>query len=351
MDLLPYLKLVAERGASDLYLTANAPIKIRHEGKVLSVGKNELTAEHVRAAANALMSEDQREFYESNLECDFAIEPDSVGRFRVNVFSQRGTPAMAMRYIPAEVPEFDTLGLPPVLKELIMHRRGLLLMVGPTGSGKTTSLASLIRYRANERTGHILTIEDPIEFSHPNSRSIVNQREIGQDTHSYMNALRSAVRETPDVILIGEIRDRDTLESSIQLAGTGHLTISTLHANNASQALERILNLFPDQQQHKLLMDLSVNLRAIISQRLVLTKDERRVPAVEVMLNTPYVAELIAKGDVEGIKQALDSSGERGMQSFDAALHKLYKEERITLDEALSHADSRANLEAKISFG
>ncbi|HET7370914.1 MAG TPA: PilT/PilU family type 4a pilus ATPase [Gammaproteobacteria bacterium] len=351
MDLLPYLKLVAERKASDLYLTSRAPIKIRHEGKVLSVGKNELTAEMVREAANGLMSADQREFYEANLECDFAIEPDGVGRFRVNVFSQRGTPALALRYIPTEVPEFDTLGAPAVLKELIMHRRGLFLMVGPTGSGKTTTLASLIRHRADARTGHILTIEDPIEFSHPNNRSIINQREIGQDTHSYMNALRSAVRETPDVILIGEIRDRDTLESAIQLAGTGHLTISTLHANNTSQALERILNLFPDQQQHKLLMDLSVNLRAIVSQRLVLGKDERRVPAVEVMLNTPYIAELIVKGDVEGIKQALSNGGERGMQSFDDALHKLYQSGKISLDEALSHADSRANLEAKISFG
>jgi twitching motility protein PilU len=351
MDLLPYLKLVAEKNASDLYLTARAPIKIRHEGKVLSVGKQELTGEIVQAAADRLMTEDQREFYAANLECDFAIEPEGVGRFRVNIFSQRGTPAIAMRYIPTEVPEFDTLGLPPVLKELIMHRRGLFLMVGPTGSGKTTTLASLIRYRANSRTGHILTIEDPIEFSHPNGRSIINQREIGQDTHSYMNALRSAVRETPDVILIGEIRDRDTLESAIQLAGTGHLTIATLHANNASQALERILNLFPDQQQHKLLMDLSVNLRAIVSQRLVLSKDESRIAAVEVMLNTPYIAELVVKGDVEGIKKALSESGEQGMQSFDNALHQLYKEERVSLDEALSHADSRANLEAKISFG
>lgn len=351
MDLLPYLKLVAERGASDLYITAHAPIKIRHEGKVLSVGKQELTAEVAQAAAFALMSADQREFYESNLECDFAIEPPDVGRFRVNVFSQRGTPAMAMRHIPTDVPEFDTLGLPSVLKDLIMHRRGLLLVVGPTGSGKTTTLASLIRYRANLRTGHILTIEDPIEFSHPNGRSIVNQREIGTDTHSYSNALRSAVRETPDVILIGEIRDRDTLESALQLAGTGHLTISTLHANNASQALERILNLFPDQQQHKLLMDLSVNLRAIVSQRLVLGKDEHRVPAVEVMLNTPYIGELVVKGDIDGIKQALANGGERGMQSFDDALHQLYKHGRITLNEALSHADSRANLEAQISFG
>lgn len=351
MDLLPYLKLVAERKASDLYLTARAPIKIRHEGKVLSVGKQELTADMVKAAADGLMSDDQREFYEANLECDFAIEPDGIGRFRVNVFSQRGIPALAMRYIPAEVPEFDTLGVPPVLKELIMHRLGLLLLVGPTGSGKTTTLASLIRYRTNARTGHILTIEDPIEFSHPNGRSIINQREIGQDTHSYMNALRSAVRETPDVILIGEIRDRDTLESAIQLAGTGHLTISTMHANNASQALDRILNLFPDQQQHKLLMDLSVNLRAIVSQRLVLGQDERRLPAVEVMLNTPYIAELIVKGDIEGIKQALSNGGERGMQSFDMALHQLYQAGQISLDEALSHADSRANLEAKISFG
>ncbi|HET7674013.1 MAG TPA: PilT/PilU family type 4a pilus ATPase [Gammaproteobacteria bacterium] len=350
MDLLPYLKLVAERKASDLYLTAHAPIKIRVEGKVLSVGKGELTPDQVQAAAFGMMSQDQIEFYNANLECDFAIEPDGLGRFRANVFSQRGTPALALRYIPQEVPEFDTLGLPDVLKELIMHRRGLVLMVGPTGSGKTTSLASLIRYRANLRTGHILTIEDPIEFSHPNTRSIVNQREIGTDTHSYANALRSAVRETPDVILIGEIRDRETMESAIQLAGTGHLTISTLHANNTSQAMERILNLFPEQQ-HKLLMDLSVNLRAIVSQRLVLGKEGRRVPAVEVMLNTPFIAGLIAKGDIDGIKQAIENRGERGMQSFDAALHALFQKGLITMEEALSHADSRANLEAKINFG
>lgn len=350
MDMLPYLKLVAERKASDLYLTAHAPVKLRVEGKVLSVGKSALSTETVTEAAFGMMTEDQVEFYKANLECDFAVEPDGVGRFRVNVFSQRGTPALALRYIPTEVPAFETLNLPEVLKDLIMQRRGLLLMVGPTGSGKTTSLASLIRYRANLRTGHILTIEDPIEFSHPNTRAIVNQREIGTDTHSFANALRSAVRETPDVILIGEIRDRDTLESAIQLAGTGHLTISTLHANNTSQALERILNLFPEDH-HKLLMDLSINLRAIASQRLVLGKDGRRVPAVEVMLNTPYVAELIAKGDIDGVKQALENRGEKGMQSFDTALHLLYQDGLITLDEALGHADSRANLEAKINFG
>lgn len=351
MDLQPYLKLVAERDASDLYLTAGATPKIRHEGKVLAVGQNKLTAATIQAAADNIMTEDQREFFESNLEADFAIEPEGLGRFRVNVFRQRGSTAMALRYIPMEVPQFDSLGLPETLKDLIMAPRGLFLMVGPTGSGKTTSLASLIRYRAESRTGHILTIEDPIEFAHPHSRSIVNQREVGQDTHSYPNALRSAVRETPDVILIGEIRDRDTLESAIQLAGTGHLTISTLHANNTAQAIERILNLFPDEQQHKLLMDLSVNLRAIVSQRLVVSKDESRVAAVEVMLNTPYVSELVAKGDVDGINEALAGAGTRGMQSFDHALHELYKQGRISLEQALGNADSRANLEAKISFG
>jgi twitching motility protein PilU len=258
---------------------------------------------------------------------------------------------MVLRYIPSEVPKFDGLNLPPVLKELILHKRGLLLMVGSTGSGKSTTLAAMINHRNENQAGHILSIEDPIEFSHPNIQSIVNQREVGQDTLSYANALKSSLREAPDVILIGEIRDRETMEAAIELAGTGHLAISTLHANNAHQTMDRIINMFPQELHKQLFMDLSLNLRSIISQRLVIGKDGKRVAAVEVMLNTPHIADLILKGQVDEIREAMEESPEGGMQSFDQALYNLYKEGRIELEEALKNADSRANLEAKINFG
>jgi twitching motility protein PilU len=351
MNISPYLKLMVEKKASDLYFTTNAPVKIKIEGKQVPVGKTLLTPEMVREAAYGIMSEKQRKSYEVKHECDFAIAEEGVGRFRVNVFVQRGSVAMVLRYIPSEVPKFENLQLPPVLKELILHKRGLLLMVGSTGSGKSTTLAAMINHRNESQAGHILSIEDPIEFSHPNIQSIVNQREVGQDTLSYANALKSSLREAPDVILIGEIRDRETMEAAIELAGTGHLAISTLHANNAHQTMDRIINMFPQELHKQLFMDLSLNLRSIISQRLVLGKDGKRVAAVEVMLNTPHIADLILKGQVDEIREAMEESPEGGMQSFDQALYNLYKEGRVDLEEALKNADSRANLEAKINFG
>ncbi|HEX7965612.1 MAG TPA: PilT/PilU family type 4a pilus ATPase [Gammaproteobacteria bacterium] len=351
MNISPYLKLMVEKKASDLYFTTNAPVKIKIEGKQVPVGKTLLTPEMVREAAYGIMNEKQRKSYEVKHESDFAIAEEGVGRFRVNVFVQRGNVAMVLRYIPSEVPKFENLNLPPVLKDLILHKRGLMLMVGSTGSGKSTTLSAMINHRNESQAGHILTIEDPIEFSHPNIQSIVNQREVGQDTLSYANALKSSLREAPDVILIGEIRDRETMEAAIELAGTGHLAISTLHANNAHQTMDRIINMFPQELHKQLFMDLSLNLRAIISQRLVIGKDGKRVAAVEVMLNTPHIADLILKGQVDEIREAMEESPEGGMQSFDEALHRLYKEGRIELEEALKNADSRANLEAKINFG
>ena len=351
MNISPYLKLMVEKNASDLYLTSNAPVKIKIEGKQVPVGKTLLTPELVRDAAYGIMNEKQRKSYEVKHECDFAIAEEGVGRFRVNVFVQRGQVAMVLRYIPSSVPKFESLRLPPILKDLILHKRGLLLMVGSTGSGKSTTLAAMVNHRNENQAGHILTIEDPIEFSHPNVQSIVNQREVGQDTLSYANALKSSLREAPDVILIGEIRDRETMEAAIELAGTGHLAISTLHANNAHQTMDRIINMFPQELHKQLFMDLSLNLRSIISQRLVIGKDGKRVAAVEVMLNTPHIADLILKGQIDEIREAMEESPEGGMQSFDQALYNLYKEGRIELEEALKNADSRANLEAKINFG
>ena len=352
MDIQPYLKLMVERNASDLFFTVGAPVKIKLEGKVSSVGKTVLDSEMTQAAAFGIMNEHQINYYEENMECDFAISlPDGSARFRVNVFRQRGEVGMVLRLIPSKIPGIEELGLPEILKDLSKHKRGLILMVGATGSGKSTTLAAMIDHRNEAVPGHILTIEDPVEFSHPNKKAIVNQREVGVDTLSYHNALKASLREAPDVILIGEIRDRETMEAALELSNTGHLALSTLHANNAHQAMERVINMFPQALHKQLFMDLSLNLRAVISQRLVLGIDGRRVAAIEVMINTPHIAELILKGDIDEIKEAMEGSGQRGMQTFDMALHSLYKEGRIELEEALSNADSRTNLEAKINFG
>lgn len=351
MNITQLLKLMVEKNASDLYFTADAPVKIKIEGKAVSVGKSVLDADTVRKAAYGIMDDDQIQFFEANLEVDFAITEDGVGRFRVNVFQQRGRVAMVLRYIPSDVPTLENLKMPPVLKDMIMQKRGLLLMVGATGSGKSTTLAAMLNHRNENSTGHILTIEDPIEFTHPNKNCIVNQREIGEDTHSYHNALKSSLREAPDVILIGEIRDRETMEAALELAGTGHLAISTLHANNANQTMDRVINMFPEQLHKQLFMDLSLNLRGIISQRLVSAKDGRRVAAVEIMLNTPHIADLILKGKIDEVKEAMQESSEKGMQTFDDSLYDLYQSGKIELEEALRNADSRANLEAKINFG
>ena len=278
------------------------------------------------------------------------VSKPGLGRFRVNIFHQRGNVALVMRYITHDLPDLDELGLPPILKDLVMFRRGLLLMVGATGSGKSTTLAGMINYRNDKTASHIITIEDPIEFLHPNKKSIVNQREIGVDTKSYARALKSAMREAPDVILVGEVRDRETMQTTIDLAGTGHLAVATLHSNNAPETLDRIINLFPEEQHGQVFMDLSQYLRAIISQRLIRGMDGQRVAAVEIMLNTPRIAELIQRGDVSKVKESFAESTEQGMQTFDQSLLKLYKEGKISMEEALANADSRSNLEAQIHF-
>jgi twitching motility protein PilU len=321
------------------------------EGKATSVGKTVLTGELTKAAAYGIMNEKQIAEFEDRMECDFAIPLGDQARFRVNVFRQRGEVGMVLRRIPNEIPTIAQLGVPDILSELIMNKRGLILMVGATGSGKSTTLAAMINHRNENMAGHILTIEDPVEFSHPNLKAIVNQREVGVDTHSYANALKASLREAPDVILIGEIRDRTTMEAALELANTGHLAISTLHANNANQAMERVINMFPQDMHKQLFMDLSLNIRAVVSQRLVLAVDGKRTAAIEILVNTPHIQELILKGDIDELKVAMAESGQRGMQTFDAALFNLYKEGRIELEEALNNADSRTNLENKISFG
>lgn len=352
MDIQPYLKLMVEKNASDLFFTVGSPVKIKLEGKSQSVGKTMLDGDLCKAAAYGIMTEHQIEKFEDTMECDFAIAlPENAGRFRVNVFRQRGEVGMVLRRIPTEIPTIDELALPEILKELIMHRRGLILMVGATSSGKSTTLAAMLNHRNESMSGHILTIEDPVEFSHPNRKSIVNQREVGVDTLSYRNALRASLREAPDVILIGEIRDRETMEAALELSNTGHLAVSTMHANNANQAMERVINLFPQDLHKQLFMDLSLNIRAVISQRLVTGIDGKRCAAIEIMINTPHISELILRGEIDELKEAMSESGQKGMQTFDMALFNLYKDGRIELEEALNNADSRTNLEAKINFG
>jgi twitching motility protein PilU len=347
----PLFKLMVEKKASDLFFTSNAPIKIKIEGKILPVNRQILTQDQVRQAVYGLMNQEQIDYFQQELEIDFAISEPGLGRFRVAVFHQRGNPAVVLRYITAEMPKIEELGLPAIVKDLVMLKRGLVLMVGATGSGKSTSLASMINYRNENASDHILTVEDPIEFLHSNKKSLVNQREVGLDTKSFHRALRSAMRAAPDVILIGEIRDRESMEYAITFAGTGHLCLATLHANNAAEALDRIINMFPRDQHSQIFLDLSQYLKAILSQRLVLGKDTKRVAAVEVLLTTPHVQELIKKGDIIGVKEALRSSTEKGMQSFDVSLYQLYLDGKVTLEEAIANADSRTNLEAKINFG
>jgi twitching motility protein PilU len=351
MNTKPLFQLMVEKKASDLFFTCNAPVKIKIEGKIFPVNKQVLAPETVRQAALGLMTQEQIDHFNEELEIDFAISESGLGRFRVNVFYQRGYPAMVLRYITAEMPRLEDLGMPEVLKELVMAKRGLILMVGAAGAGKSTTLAAMINFRNENSSDHILTIEDPIEFLHTNKKSIVNQREVGLDTKSYARALRSAVRAAPDVILVGEIRDRETMEAALALAGTGHLCIATLHANNCAETLDRIINMFPRDQHNQVFLDLSQYLRAIISQRLVFSKSGKRLAAAEVMVNTAYMSELIRKGDVPAVKDAIRTGTERGMLSFDMSLFNLVREGRIDLEEALASADSRSNLEAKINFG
>jgi twitching motility protein PilU len=351
MNTKPLFKLMVERQASDLFFTCNAPVKIKIQGKIIPVNKQILSPETVRQAALGLMSAAQVKHFNEELEIDFAISESGLGRFRVTVFQQRGYPAMVLRYITADTPRLEDLGMPEIFKDLVMQKRGLILMVGAAGAGKSTTLAAMINHRNETSSDHILTIEDPIEFLHTNKKSIINQREVGIDTKSFARALRSAVRAAPDVVLVGEIRDKESMEAAIALAGTGHLCIATLHANNCAETLDRIINMFPRGQHSQIFLDLSQYLRAILSQRLVPAKSGQRVAAVEVMVNTPHVSELIKKGDVSSLKEAIRTGSERGMQGFDSSLYNLVREGRIEMEEALANADSRTNLEAKINFG
>lgn len=347
----PYLKLMAEKEASDLFFTTGAPPSIKVNGEMKPVSKKKLEPGQAQKIAFSIMDENQQETFQEELEYNLGLSLGGIGRFRVNVYMQRGEVSMVIRYIKSRIPQVDELNLPEVLKSLVQEQKGLILMVGSTGSGKSTSLAAMLDHRNATQAGHILTIEDPIEFVYEHKKSIVGQREVGLDTHSYENALREAMREAPNVILIGEVRDQETMEAAITYADTGHLCLSTLHAVNANQALDRIINLFPPEQKNQILMDLSLNLKAVISQRLVPAKEGGRVPAVEVMINTPYISELIRKGEMHEIKEIMEKGSQDGMQTFDQSLFELFKHGKIELQEAMNAADSRTNLEWKINFG
>ncbi len=344
MFVTPLFKLMSDKQASDLFFTAGAPIQIKINGVVMPINNQTLDPDQVRKISYELMTGAQVKEFETTQEMNFAQSAGELGNFRINIFRQRNTVAMVIRFVKPEVPQFDTLGLPPILKEVIMEKLGLILVVGSTGSGKSTTMASMIDFRNSTKTGHILTIEDPIEFIFKHKKSIVNQREVRVDTHTYENALISAMREAPDLLMIGEIRDRPTLQTALLFAQTGHLCMSTLHANNSYNALNRIINFFPREAREALLADLSIALRAVISQRLVRSVDGKRIPAVEVLLNTKHIQELIKNGEIVQIKDALEQSLAPGSQSFEQALFHLITSGKVAVEEAMANSDSPTNL-------
>ena len=349
MFVTPLFKLMSDKQASDMFFTAGAPIQIKINGTVMPINSQLLDPVQVKKISYELMTDAQIEEFETGHEMNFAQSAGELGNFRVNIFHQKNTVAMVIRFVKPDVPAIETLGLPPILKEVIMEKLGLILIVGSTGSGKSTTMASMIDFRNATKSGHILTIEDPVEFIFKHKKSIVNQREVRVDTHSYEAALISAMREAPDLLMVGEIRDRETLQSSLLFAQTGHLCMSTLHANNSYNALNRIIGFFPRDARESLQADLSIALRAVISQRLVKTVDGKRVAAVEVMLNTKHIQELIKAGEINQIKDAMEQSLSPGSKTFEQALFDLYKAGRISMDEALANADSPSNLHNLIS--
>ena len=345
------LKLMVSRNGSDLFITAEFPPAIKIDGKVTKVSPQPLSQLHTLALARAIMSDKQVADFEHTKECNFAISPAGVGRFRVNAFVQQGKVGMVLRTIPATLPTIDSLGVPQILKEVTMTKRGLCILVGATGSGKSTTLAAMVDWRNEQSFGHIITIEDPVEFVHPHKNCVITQREVGLDTDSWEAALKNTLRQAPDVILMGEIRDRETMEHAIAFSETGHLCLATLHANSANQALDRIVNFFPEERRPQLLMDVSLNLRAIISQRLIPKQDSKgRVAAIEVLLNSPLIADLIFKGDVAEIKEIMKKSRNIGMQTFDQALFDLFEANLITYEDALRNADSVNDLRLQIKL-
>jgi twitching motility protein PilU len=350
IDISPILKFMLDKGGSDLFFSTGAIIHIEVEGDTLPINNQVMTPGMIKEIAYSLMSPDQIMEFESTLECNFAISKKDVGRFRVNVFRQRGEVGMVVRHIKTDIPSIETLGLPAVLKDLILRKRGLILVVGATGSGKTTTLASMIDHRNATTNGHILTLEDPIEFIHPHKKSIVDQREVGIDTLSFENGLKNAMRQAPDVILIGEVRDMDGMKNAMAYAETGHLCLATLHANNANQALERIISFFPEDARAGLLLGLSMNLVSIISQRLIPGKQSKRVAATEVMINSPYISELIQKQKMSDMKDTMADNNDIGMNTFDQSLFRLFSNGKIDEENALANADSRNDLSLKIRF-
>ena len=351
MTFQDYLSILAKRDGSDLYLTTGAPPCAKFEGKLTPLSKVPFGPDEIEAIAVELMDEQQKAIFEEELEMNLAYSIPKVARFRINIFKQRNQFSIVARNIKTTIPAMEDLGLPPALKDVIMEKRGLVLFVGATGSGKSTSLAALIDHRNRNSAGHIITIEDPIEFIHTHRKSLINQREVGVDTRTFHNALKNALRQAPDVILIGEIRDQETMEQCLTYAETGHLAISTLHANNANQALDRIINFFPQDRHQQILHDLALNIRAIVSQRLVSTADGKRCAAIEVMLGTSTIQEKIMKGEIKEIKEIMKASSEStGMQTFDESLFKLYKEGRIAEEEALMNADSANDMRLKMNL-